>query len=136
MRVMAIDFGGKRIGVAVGEVEFGVITPRPALTATGTLKGDAAMIAKAARTEEVQRILIGVPVHEEDQRMERICRTLGMHIEADGWAVDYVNEAFTSEEAESHLRNFDLKASERRKHRDGEAARLILERWLHEETSA
>lgn len=135
MRVMAIDFGGKRIGVAVGELEFGVITPRPTLAATGTLKGDAAMIAKAAQSEEVQRILIGIPVNEEDNRMERICRTLGGHIEALGWTVDYVDEAFTSEEADNHLRNFDLKASERRKHRDGEAARLILERWLHEKAS-
>lgn len=136
MRVMAVDFGGKRIGIAIGDVEFGIITPRPTLAATGTLKSDAAMIAKAAHAEEVERILLGVPIHEDDPRMERICRSLGGHIEAEGWAVEYVDEAFTSEQAESHLRTFDLKASERRKHRDGEAARLILERWLHEKASA
>lgn len=136
MRVMAVDFGGRRIGIAIGEIAFGVITPRPTLAATGTLKGDAALISKSAREEEVERIVIGVPVNEEDGRMERVCRKLGELIAAEGMVVDYVNEAFTSEEADAELRTYGLKASERRKQRDGEAARLILERWIFEQASA
>lgn len=136
MRVLAVDFGGKRIGVAVGETEFDIITPRPALVATGTLKSDAALISQAARIEDVDRIVLGVPVNDEDSRMERICRKLGELIAEQGWAVDLVDEAFTSEEADAELRTYGLKASERRKQRDGEAARLIYHRWMFEQTNA
>ncbi|MCC7436026.1 MAG: Holliday junction resolvase RuvX [Methanoregulaceae archaeon] len=136
MRVLAVDFGGKRIGVAVGETAFDIITPRPALTATGTLKGDAALISQTARNEAAERIILGIPVNEEDSRMERICRKLGELIAEQGWAVDLVDEAFTSEEADVELRTYGLKASERRKQRDGEAARLIYQRWMFEQTNA
>lgn len=136
MRVMAVDFGGKRIGIAVGETEFDIVTPRPSLAATGTLKGDAALLSQSARNESVDRIILGVPINEEDARMERICRKLGDLLVEHGWAVDLVDEAFTSEEADSELRSYGLKASERRKQRDGEAAKRIYQRWMFEQANA
>lgn len=136
MRVLAVDFGGRRIGIAVGEIEFEIITPRPSLAATGTLKGDAAAIAALAKGEQVDRIVIGLPINEEDQRMENVCRKLGGLVAERGFTVDFVDEAFTSEEADAELRTYGLKASERRKQRDGEAARLILERWIFEQANA
>lgn len=136
MRVMAIDFGGRRIGIAVGVIEHGVISPKPTLAATGTLKGDAAEIVRLALREEADRIVIGLPINEEDMRMARICRQLGALVAEHGLPVEYVDESFTSEEADHELRTYGLKASERRKQRDGEAARLILERWMSEQTHA
>lgn len=132
MRLLGIDFGFKRIGVAVAETEVGIVTPRAAMTASGTLKRDADAIALLARREEVDAVVLGLPVEEsgEEGRMARICRTLADHIIGNGIQVHLVDESMTSVQADGTLRQDGLKASQRRKLRDGEAAALILERYL------
>ncbi len=132
MRLLGIDFGFKRIGVAVAETEVGIVTPRPPMTASGALKRDAEAISAMAKREEVSAVIIGLPVEEsgEEGRMARICRTLGDHIAGNGITVHLVDESMTSVQADGTLRQDGLKASQRRKLRDGEAAALILERYL------
>ncbi len=132
MRLLGIDFGFKRIGVAIAETEVGIITPRPALAAAGVLKRDAESIIALARKEEASLVVLGLPLEQdgEDGRMARICRKLGSHIEAGGITVRLVDESMTSVQADSILRDESLKASRRRRLRDGEAAALILERYL------
>ena len=62
MRVLGIDFGGKRIGVAIGETEHNVASPRPQIEATGTLRLDAVNIVSIAKKEEAAKVVIGTPV--------------------------------------------------------------------------
>jgi len=113
------------------------VTPRPSMSASGSLKTDAAEILKLAKREEVTAIIIGLPIEEsgEEGRMARICRTLGDHIAGNGTPVYLVDESMTSVQADDALRGDGLKASQRRKLRDGEAAALILERYLHEQAT-
>ena len=134
MRLLGVDFGFKRIGIAVAETEVGIVTPRPPMTASGTLKIDAVEIAKMAKREEATAVVMGLPIEEsgEEGRMARIFRTLGDHIVGNGVPVYFVDESMTSVQADSLLREDGLKASQRRKLKDGEAAALILERYLSE----
>lgn len=127
-----MDFGFKRIGLAVGESEFGITTAKPAIDATGTLKRDAENLAALAKREQIDRVVLGLPVEEDGThgKMARICQTVADHIRGYGYQVDLVDERYSSVEAESTLRQEDLKASQRRKLRDGEAARILLERYL------
>jgi putative Holliday junction resolvase len=137
MRLVGIDFGFKRIGVAVAESDPGIVTPRPPMAASGTLKTDAGAIAKLAKTEEADAVVLGLPVEGsgEEGKMARICRTLAGHIEEHGVKVHLVDETLSSVQAEATLRADGLKASQRRKLRDGEAASVILERFMHETRS-
>lgn len=130
--MLGVDFGLSRIGVAVAESEFGVCSARPAMQASGKLKTDAEAIAAVVRREEADAVVLGLPVEEsgEEGRMARIARQLAAHLSALGIQVELVDERFTSVEAERGLREGDFKASERRKRRDGEAAALILERFM------
>jgi putative Holliday junction resolvase len=132
MRLLGVDFGFKRIGLAIAETEVGIVTPRAPLTASGTLKRDAEAIAIFAKREEVDAVVLGLPVEEsgEEGRMARICRTLAEHIVGNGMKVHLVDESMTSVQAERSLMDEGLKASQRRKLKDGEAAALILERYL------
>ena len=134
MRLLAVDFGSKRIGIAVGESNPRAISLRPILTPAGALKKDAAAIVALATKEQAEVIVVGLPENPggEDQQMAKVCRMLAGHIEALGKAVALVDESLTSVGAEDHLREMGLKASERRKLRDGEAAARILERYLDE----
>lgn len=133
MRLLAVDWGTKRIGVAVGEEEHGIVRPLLPLTPTGALKRDAAMLAQVARKEEAQAIVLGLPLEPGgiEGRMAKIARTLAAEIEQAGVPVELVDETLTSVEAETELWSEGVKAARRRKLKDGEAARLILERYLH-----
>lgn len=136
MRVLGVDFGSRRIGIAVGESEFRVATPRLPLPASGTLAKDAAAIAELAQEEQVEVIALGQPLNEDDERMANICGRLGELLRAVGWKVVLIDESFTSVQAETNLQSAALKGSRRRRLRDGEAAAIILDRFFDEQASA
>lgn len=133
MRLLGVDWGMKRIGIAVGEAEHGIITTRLPITPTGTLKKDAVLLAQYAKKEEAEAIILGLPLEPggEEGRMAKIARVLAREIEEAGCRVELVDETLTSVEAEAEMAAGGLKASQRKKLRDGEAARLILERFLN-----
>ncbi len=135
MRVLAVDFGGKRIGIAVGETEHGVASPRPNLSASGTLAKDAMAIAEIATKEQATLVVVGLPLDADGEtKMSRVCRKLGEQVEAQGFAVEYVDESHTSAEAERDMSEAGLKSSERRARSDAEAACRILERFFDSTT--
>jgi putative holliday junction resolvase len=135
VRLLGVDWGSKRIGLALAEAEHGVVTVRPPLAASGALKRDAEALALLAKREDAQAVVVGLPVEEDGRegRMAGICRQLADHLRKAGLTVHLVDEGLSSVQAEEGLRQYDLKASQRRKLRDGEAAAVILERFLHEE---
>ena len=135
MRLLGIDFGRHRIGVAVAESILAIATPRQPLKASGKLDTDADAIARIAAAEEVNLVVVGVPemVDAGDGgRMQRACRELGARLERRGLHVEYVDEALTSVEAETALRQTGLTAAKRKVRLDGEAAARILERYMSE----
>lgn len=138
MRVLGIDLGLKRIGIAFGESDHGVTSARPPLAASGTLGRDAQTISDLARREHAEALIVGLPLGEEgeDGKIAKAGLKLAEKLRELGWTVHTVNEAMTSVEAEANLRADDFKASVRRKMRDGEAARLILERYFNEKEKA
>jgi len=130
MRVLGVDFGFARIGLATGDSDMGVFSPRPALKASGALKKDAEAILVKARQEEAEAVVVGLPLDEQGGgRMARICGQLAEHLRSLGTTVYEVDEAMTSVSAHASMMEAGLKASERRKRVDGEAAVRILERW-------
>lgn len=133
MRVLGVDFGLARIGIAVGEMDVELASPRPALKASGNLATDASAIAKIARDEEASLIALGIPEYAGSDRQAGICRRLGEQLEALGLQVRYVDEALTSIEADARLREHEWTAAKRKRHRDGEAACLILERLFQQD---
>jgi putative Holliday junction resolvase len=132
LRLLGIDYGFKRIGLAVAEAEFGIITPKSPLAASGTLRIDSENLAVIAKKEVADKIVLGLPIEEDGNpgKMARVCQTVAEHLRERGYTVDLIDERYSSVEAEAALRQEDLKASQRRKLRDGEAARILLERYL------
>ena len=132
MRALAIDFGSRRIGVAVGESELGITTARRSIPASGTLALDAEAISKIAVSESADCVVVGLPYEPDGSagKMVRICTMLAERIREKGCLVHTVDESLTSAEAESNLRETNLTARGRKKLMDGEAARLILERFF------
>lgn len=135
--LLGVDFGFKRIGLALTESTVGLPSALNAIEAAGALKKDAARIADIARQRSAEAIVVGLPVEEsgEEGRMARICRQLGGHLTDLGYAVHFVDEGLTSVTAENQMIDAGVKASVRKRRRDGEAASLILERFLNESST-
>lgn len=132
MRALGVDFGGKRIGIAVAEVEARIASPRAAIAASGALKRDAAAISELCRKEEATLVVVGEPLGTESEptKMSKICRKLGAEISLLGHEVRFVDESMTSVGATADLRAQDWTAAQRRRHIDSEAACRILERFF------
>ncbi len=127
-----MDFGGKRIGIAVAEVEARVASPRAAIAASGALRRDAAVISELVAKEQASVVVVGEPLDAEGgpTKMSKICRKLGEEISLLGHDVRFVDESMTSVGATADMRAMDWTAAQRRRHIDSEAACRILERFF------
>lgn len=134
MRVLAVDFGSKRIGLAFGETEYGIASPRPAVDSKKGLKPNAIVILETMIREEAGAVAIGVPLLEdgEESSSAKVCRRLATLLREEGVEVFEVDESLTSVDAEQRLRAHDWTAAQRARHSDSEAACLILERFFLE----
>lgn len=126
-----MDYGGKRIGLAVASAEAALPRALRGLAAAGSLERDAVAIVGRAREEQAGVVVLGLPLLEgQETRMSSVCRRLAVKIEALGMPVALVDESLTSADADAAMAAAGLKGAARRKRVDGEAACRILSRHL------
>ena len=132
MRVLAVDPGTKRVGLAVSDPT-GTIA-----TALTTLSADppetlAERIASAAREHEAERILVGLPLRMDGRRgpeaaaAERLATAVR---QAAGMPVETIDERLTSVAAERSLIAGGVRREKRRASVDRVAAVLLLQGYL------
>lgn len=62
MRYLALDVGDRRVGLAVGDDAFGLSRALPTIRRSRRLTDDIAALARIAAQEEVDAIVIGLPL--------------------------------------------------------------------------
>ena len=127
-RVLAVDFGEKRIGLATGDTFAGMATPRRTIPRSSD-EAAAREIARFCREEQVETLLVGVPRLPEDgresgiaPRIRSFARKLAL---AAALPLEFHEETLTSDEAARRLRGRRSRAGI-----DAEAAAVLLEDWL------
>jgi putative pre-16S rRNA nuclease len=89
VRYLALDLGDRRVGLAVGDDAHGLVRPLRTLVRRN-LAADLAAISKAARDEDVEALVIGMPLTlrgEEGHQAQRVrrfataCSDLGLRVE-------------------------------------------------------
>lgn len=135
MRALGVDFGERRIGIAVSDPTGVVATPLDTLQRRAGKRPPLARMEVIARAYEVEHVVVGLPLSldgtetawcaEVRSMGESLARRLGVE-------VSFVDERFTSVRAERAVRAVGLPKGEReRKERvDAAAAQLILQAWL------
>jgi putative Holliday junction resolvase len=104
-RILAVDWGTKRVGMAVSDPTGLVARPLPTLGVRNAREASEKVLA-AARDEGAELILVGLPLNmdgTEGASAER-ARKLGEALAAGGFAVRYLDERLTSEAARDLLR--------------------------------
>ncbi len=138
MRILGVDYGLKRIGIATGETDVKMAFAREAISAHGTPAKDAKTVSEYARKELCQMIVVGLPLHLSggDSKQAKITKEFGNELEKTGMKISYWDERYTTSQAEQNLEY--MNKDKRKKFADSEAARIILQEFLdnyNEETN-
>lgn len=132
MRIMGLDVGDKRIGVAVSDLLLLTAQGRPTLRRTGW-QADLAYLRGVAEENEVTKIVVGNPLHmggQESPQSRKVARFATKLSKTLGLPVILWDERLTSFAAEQHLEEAGLGWRDRRKHVDKVAAMFILQDYL------
>jgi putative Holliday junction resolvase len=131
-RILALDVGKKRIGLAVSD-PLGITAQGIETLQRTRIRDDLKELKRIAAQWEVTSLLVGRPLHmsgDESRQSEytrEFAERLSKHL---GLPVTYWDERLTSAEAERMLRETGISLEQRKKAVDRLAAVLLLESYL------
>ncbi|MDR2425824.1 MAG: Holliday junction resolvase RuvX [Endomicrobium sp.] len=133
-RIMAIDYGLRRIGIAMTDIMHIVAAPFDTIYSAGNTKKDAEKIAEIAKENDVSEIVVGVPFNM-DGTEGKMAETVRQFIEEikklSAAQVFEMDERLTTVQAERMLIEEGNISREKRKGlKDKLAASFILQIYL------
>ena len=132
MRILAVDPGEKRIGIAVSDPTGTIASPVTILTHKSHAE-DAARIVALAVEHGCERVLIGIALNADGGETEssRRARNLAKAVRKAGDApVITWDESGSTKAAQAVAREMGLPRAKRGGHRDAAAAAVILQSYL------
>ena len=136
--VLGLDYGSRRIGLAISDLEGLFAFPAGALERT-RLEQDLQALGRLIAERGVTRVVVGLPLHmsgrsgQEAEAARAFARALG---EATKLPVEMLDERWTSREAERALRDAPGRRKRSRGSVDSVAATLLLRTYLERERGA
>lgn len=136
--VLALDVGTRTIGVARSDPSRTFVFAGPTLVRVG-VERDAAAIAVLCRKHAIVQLLVGLPLAPdapplagaEVPRGVRLARQVGEAVaRLTGLPIAWVDESYTTLEANDRLRTAGAGNRAVRRVIDGQAASVFLEDWL------
>ena len=139
MRVLGLDWGGRRIGTAVSD-ERGSIAFPLGFVERSSSKKELAALKDLIDEHSVSRVVVGLPIHMDGRRgpeAEEAAAFASRLSAAAGIEVETLDERWTSVEAERSLRESSTgrgrskrREKQRRERVDATAAAIILRTYL------
>ena len=133
---MGVDFGERRIGIAVSDPTNTIATPLETVTRRHGKRPPLGRIAQVAAENDVGQLVVGLPLSLDGTENEWCAevRSMGERL---GDIVDapvaWIDERMTSVRAERAIRGSDELSKQKKEERgrvDAVAAQLILQAWL------
>lgn len=132
-RVAGVDYGRRRIGIAVCDAERILASPLCIHETRGDHEADAAFFSRLAGAEAVVGFVIGLPVHADgttsvmSAEVERFGAWLGR---ITGLPVAFHDERYSSREAAGMLAGVGLSRGRKKARADAVAAQVVLASWM------
>jgi len=130
---MGIDFGEKRIGVAVSDPLGWIAQGVEVVTYSGSISAAVECVSELTMKYDPERIVVGLPVNmngSHGSRAEAAKRFAGRLAGSTQLPVELWDERLTTVEAERLLVGADISRQKRRRVIDKMAAALILQGYL------
>ena len=132
MRVLGIDYGDARIGVALSD-ELGILASPLQTYKSQSMRKDIDYIASIAKENNCGKIVIGLPLNMNGTEGDRVSKTksFGNVLEkVAGIPVVYKDERLTTVQVERFFEQANVKKDKRKQIVDKTAAVLILQSYL------
>ena len=132
MRILAVDHGEKRIGLALSDPTATIASPLQVIKHTTRLM-DAAQVANLASENDVELIIIGQSIDEEGspnlagRRAANFAKILK---EQTNLPIELVDESFSTQDARSAVIEMGVSRKKRKGHHDTLAAVMILRSYI------
>ena len=132
-RFLGIDYGAKRIGLAVSDPSGTIASPLKTLPAAGSCDEQVRDVIDGAKDFDIDEWVVGLPVNMDGtsgpqaKLAERFARQLA---DATGAPVRLWDERLSSYEADSRLARSGLTHKKKKRRRDAIAAQVILQSYL------
>jgi putative holliday junction resolvase len=133
MRVVALDLGTKRIGVAVSDLSGTIATPRTVIQRSGSKTRDHQVIKALIEEEEAVLLVVGLPLNMNGSHGPAAKGAVAEAAELAsvvGVPVETFDERLTTVSADRALMEANISATNRRKLVDKVAAAVMLQAWL------
>ena len=133
MRAVGIDFGSKRVGVAVSDPGGILASPHSVLQRSGSHEQDHRRIAEIVEEYEAYVVVVGHPLSLDGHSgaaarlVEAEVEELRTRVQV---PVELHDERFTTVTADRSMLERNMKADARRKVVDQVAAAVLLQSWL------
>jgi putative Holliday junction resolvase len=131
-RLAGIDYGDKRIGVAVCDGERIIASPLETYHRRNAT-ADRAYFAKLAGDYQLVGFVVGLPVHASGDESEksRDARRFGQWLsQVTGLPVAFFDERYSSAQADTYLAGIGFSRKQKKDRRDMLAAQVILAAYL------
>jgi putative Holliday junction resolvase len=135
-RVVALDLGDRRIGVAYSDRGRLLASPWGVVTRSGDPDRDRKAVLEAISEIEAQTVVVGLPLSLSGAHGPAARAALGeaealrLLLEPLGITVETADERFTTVEAQRSLTAAGLKGKAARARIDSAAAMVLLQAWL------
>jgi putative holliday junction resolvase len=136
VRVLALDLGSKRVGVAVSDRSGILASPLTTIQRTGDRRAEHAAVAAVVSSEGASLVVVGLPLNMDGssgpaaRAAEAEAAELGAVLGQLGVTVELADERLTTVTADRVLRDQGRKGRERRQVVDRTAAAVLLQAWL------
>jgi len=127
MRILAVDYGSKRIGLAISDETATVAQP------VGYVTGGVTDVVRVATERGAGKIVVGLPRRLDGTASDQTNRTQEFIDALKGatrLTVERWDERLTSAQAERVLLEGDVRRAERKQKRDQLAATILLQSYL------
>jgi putative holliday junction resolvase len=131
-RVLGLDFGLRRVGAAVSDPGRSIATPLEVYERRDAVQ-DARHYKKLVEENDVDRVVIGLPVHTSGREGELAAKARewgGWLTAVVGLPISYFDERYTSALADDILIGSGFKRHKRKGLRDMLAAQILLQGYL------
>ena len=133
MRVIGVDLGSRRIGIAVSDFTGSVASPLTVVHRGKSKRIDHDAIARIVRDEEAEAIVVGLPLNMDGSHgsAARAAAAEADQISTVAGVPAYLHdERLTTVTAERALKEANMRAEDRRHVVDKIAAAVLLQSWL------
>ena len=136
-RILGIDYGSRRVGLAITDPGQLMAFPLELLTRTSSA-ADALVLQRVVKDQSITGLVVGLPLHmaggEGESAME--ARRFGNWVaQITNLPVVFQDERLSSAQADVYLEEYNFTKKKQKDRRDMLAAQVILQSWLERKVS-